>query len=175
MVDVARSSVHWRGTKFWGLGSHEGTINLASGTLCAVGDTVISGAFVADITTIEVTDIPASDPIPKNRLRDHLLSEDFFAAQHYPTAQFRLTAARRENNRLYRVDGQLTMRARTHPITFYARGWTVRNDSVRAEARVTLDRQRWDISYRGSTLRDDLVDDSFTLELTIIAARQPGE
>lgn len=163
--------MRWRGTKFWGLGSHEGTINLSSGYLCVLGDSVVAGHLIADVRTIQVTDIPATDPVPRARLRDHLLSDDFFSATRYPTARFDLISVRRGNNRLYRAEGRLTMRDRTHPISFYARGWAVQRDSVHAEASVTLDRQEWGISYQGSTIRDDLVDDKFTLELVVYAVR----
>jgi polyisoprenoid-binding protein YceI len=136
-----------------------------------LGDSVVAGHLIADVRTIQVTDIPATDPVPRARLRDHLLSDDFFAATRYPTARFDLTSVRRENNRLYRADGRLTMRDRTHPISLYARGWAVQRDSIHAEASVTLDRQDWGISYQGSTIRDDLVDDKFTLELVVYAVR----
>ncbi len=170
-VNLEQSTVRWRGTKFWGLGKHEGTVKLASGHFCVVGDSVAAGLFEVDMRTIEVTDIPASDPIPRNRLRDHLLGDDFFATTAHPTAQFTLRSVVRENGRLYRVMGDLTVRGATHPIDFYARGWTVTTATVRAEARLEIARHRWGVSYRGSTIKDDLVDDTFWLELSLVAAR----
>ncbi len=40
----------------------------------------IDGAFRIDMNAIEVTDIPASDPVPRRRLRDHLRSDGGDAA-----------------------------------------------------------------------------------------------
>lgn len=36
------------------------------------------------------TDIPANDPVPRQRLRDHLLSDDFFDISRHPEARFRI-------------------------------------------------------------------------------------
>lgn len=168
-VDTARSVVRWRGTKFWGLGSHEGTVRLRGGAFCVLDGKVRQGWFEADMGTIDVTDIPAGDPVPRRRLLEHLRSADFFAVSEHPLARFILREAEVENGRLYRVSGDLTIRGRTHPVTFYARGWTVTAGEVRAEARLRIDRHRYGVSYRGSTIRDDLVDDDFWLDLVIEA------
>ncbi len=168
-IDVDRSVVRWRGTKFWGLGRHEGTVRLKGGSFCVRDNTVLNAWFEADMSTIEVTDIPADDPEPRRRLREHLLGEDFFAVADHPLSRFILRSVTVEQGRLYRVAGDLTIRGRTHPVTFYARGWSVSNDEVRAEARFKVDRHQYGVSYRGSSLRDDLVDDEFWLELTIQA------
>lgn len=169
-VNLEQSAVRWRGTKFWGLGKHEGIVRVAAGHLCVSGDSVVGGQVEVDMRTIEVTDIPADDPIPRNRLRDHLLGDDFFATSTYPTARFTLRSVTRDNRHLYRVAGELTVRGTTHPIRFYARGWTVTAGAVRAEARLEIARHQWGVSYRGSTIKDDLVDDTFWLELTVVAS-----
>lgn len=166
-VDVARSVVRWRGTKFWGLGKHEGTVRLRGGSFCVRDGAVLNAWFEADMSSIDVSDIPADDQVPRRRLRQHLLSEDFFAVSAHPLARFILRSVTVEQGRLYRVAGDLTIRGRTNPVAFYARGWTVSNDEVRAEARFKIDRHQYGVSYRGSTIRDDLVDDEFWLELSI--------
>jgi len=48
--------------------------------------------------------------------------------------------------------------------------WTLTAKRVQAEATLKVDRHRWGVSYRGSTVRDDLVDDDITLVLTLEAA-----
>jgi hypothetical protein len=147
-------------------------VALTSGTVCLVDDRIVGGTFVADMTTITVTDIPESDPVPRNRLRNHLLGEDFFHVAEHPEARLTLTGVEQEQRSLYQVRAALTIRGQTHPVTFYARVWAVGDDEVRAEARFSVDRHRWGVRYRGSTLRDDLVDDDFWLDLTV-RARSP--
>lgn len=169
VVDLQRSAIKWKGTKFRGLGSHEGTVALRAGEVCLRQSQIVRALFVADMRSIQVTDIPASDPVPRNRLRDHLIGEDFFHVTKYPEAVLFINAVRNENRSLHVVTGTLTMRGITHPVTFYARVWEQTPTRVRANATLELDRHRWGVSYRGSTLRDDLVDDEFTLELSLIA------
>ncbi|MGQ0701526.1 MAG: YceI family protein [Gemmatimonadales bacterium] len=168
-VDLEQSRIRWKGTKFWGLGSHEGTVRLKAGEICVMGGRIAGGTFVADLRTIEVTDIPANDPVPRNRLRNHLLSEDFFHVEAFPEARLVLVAVEQEQRSLHRVRARLTIRSFTHEITFFARIWSLTPDEIRAEARFPVDRHRFGVRYRGSTLRDDLVDDEFTLELTLLA------
>ena len=168
-IDLDSSVVKWRGTKFFGLGSHEGIVRLRAGAVCVRGGTVTGGAFLVDMRTIEVTDIPASDPVPRRRLREHLLSEDFFFVDRYPEATLTIDRVANENRSLHRVEGRLTIRGITHPVSFYARIWELTAARARAQTKLTLNRHRWSVSYRGSTIRDDLVDDDFTLELHLVA------
>ena len=168
-VDLERSTITWKGTKFWGLGSHEGTVALHSGHVCVLASRITGATFVADMRSIQVTDIPESDPVPRKRLREHLLGEDFFATVRYPQAVLTIDSVRHENRSLHRVTGRLTIRGVTHPVTFFARIWTVSADRVQAQATLELDRHRWGVSYRGSTIRDDLVDDEMVIELALEA------
>lgn len=173
-VDLTRSGIKWRGTKFWGLGSHEGTVRLKSGEVCVRDGRIVGGTFVADMATIAVTDIRANDAVPRKRLRDHLLGEDFFHVAAYPEARLTLRAVERENRALHRVAAELAIRGQTHVVTFYARVWTLSDEAVHAEARFAVDRHRWGVSYRGSTIRDDLVDDEVWLDLTVHARGSAG-
>ncbi|HMB90350.1 MAG TPA: YceI family protein [Rhodothermales bacterium] len=171
-VDTERSIIRWRGTKFWGLGKHEGIVWLASGTLTVQDAAVTAGSFVIDMNTIEVTDIPKSDPIPRKRLRNHLMDDDFFAVATYPTAQFTLTKSQ-ENETHHQITGDLTLRGQTHPVTFAATFSALSNKKVWATAQFSIDRQRWGVAYRGSRLTNDLVDDDIHLELVLVATAKP--
>ena len=171
VLDLERSVVRWRGTKFFGLGSHEGVVRLKAGELCVRDGAVAGGSFVADMTTIEVTDIPADDPVPRNRLRRHLLSEDFFHVGRHPHARFRIVAVIPQQGRLFQVVGALTIRDHTRRVTFYARGWAVTADRVEGTARFAVDRHDYGVRYVGSTIKDDLVDDQFSLDIDIVARR----
>ncbi len=168
-LDVSRSQIRWRGTKFWGLGKHEGAVRFKAGGFCVKDGAVLNAWFEVDMTTIDVTDIPANDPVPRKRLRDHLLGPDFFHVAEHPVARFLVRNVTEEKARLFQVRGDLTIRGRTHPVTFYARVWSVTDAAVRAEARLEVERHKYGVSYRGSTIKDDLVDDTFWLDLSIEA------
>jgi polyisoprenoid-binding protein YceI len=124
------------------------------------------GAFRIDMNSIEVTDIPASDPIPRREFRDHLRSDHFFATATYPTADFRLREVRPAGPGQYDVLGDLTLRGRTHPVRFAARAVPVAGGGLRATAQLSIDRQRWGVAYRG--LGEMLVDDMVHLGLDLV-------
>lgn len=170
-VDTAQSVIRWKGTKFWGLGKHEGIVSLASGHLVVEDGDISSGTFIIDMHTIEVTDIPKSDPIPRKRLRDHLMDDDFFAVATYPTAHFTLTQVRKHEGK-HLITGDLTLRGQTHTVTFEAVFSALSNTTVQATARLSIDRQKWGVAYRGSRLTNDLVDDDIHLELLLIASAE---
>jgi polyisoprenoid-binding protein YceI len=171
-LDPSRSVIRWRGTKFWGMGKHEGTVRFKGGAFCVRQGQVLHGWFETDMRTIEVTDIPADDPVPRRRLTEHLLGEDFFAVERHPLSRFIIREVRQERGHLYRIAGDMTIRGQTRPLTFYARGWSVTDQDIRAEAGFKIDRHQFGVSYRGSTIKDDLVDDDIWLELTL-EARAP--
>lgn len=168
-VDTDRSIVQWKGTKFFGLRSHSGIVKLSGGAIELEGDRIVGGRFEIDMRTIEVTDIPPSDPIPRERLRRHLLDDDFFAVERYPTARFQITEAERISDHRFAVTGDLTMRGETEEITFEADIPFLGAGGVRATASFAIDRHRWGVSFRGSRLTNDLVDDDIHLSLVLVA------
>lgn len=169
VVDVERSIVHWKGTKFFGMGSHAGEVRLADGFIMIHQNTIVAGRFTIDMTTIEVTDIPESDPVPRRRLREHLLDEDFFFVERHPTATFEITRAHLEEPGRHRITGRLTMRGRAHGVHFTAHVPVLNESAVRATARFSINRHDWGVAYRGSRLTNDLVDDMIELNLILVA------
>lgn len=174
VLDTTASVIHWKGTKFWGPGQHEGTVRLASGHVVLDGGRVTSACFIANMRTIEVTDIPVHEPVPRNRLRRHLMDEDFFAVERYPTATFMLRAAEtHEDDSGFRLTGDLTMRGVTHPIAVDVEVVERNDGSLRGTSRFRINRHNWGVSFRGSRLTNDLVDDDihFTLEFVLQSRR----
>lgn len=170
VLDTTASTVNWKGSKFWGLGKHEGTVRLANGYVILDSGRVVGGRFVVDMRTIEVSDIPLHEPVPRNRLTRHLMDEDFFAVERYPTATFVLRAAQaHEDNDGFRLTGDLTMRGVTHPIAVDVEIREGADGLVRGTSRFRIDRHRWGVSFRGSRLTNDLVDDEiqFNLDFTL--------
>jgi polyisoprenoid-binding protein YceI len=170
-LDAARSVIRWRGTKFRGRGKHEGTVRIAAGYLLAEGRSVRGGAFRIDMHAIEVTDIPASDPIPRRRLRDHLRSDHFFATATYPAAHFLLRRVTTTGPGSYDIVGDLTLRGQTHPVRFPARATPLPGGGLHATAQLAIDRQRWGVAYRGASLGEIAVDDTVHLGLDLVFAR----
>jgi len=170
-VDTAASVVNWRGTKFAGRGKHEGIVRLSGGTLDLCDGALASGRFTLDMRTIEVTDIPVSDPAPRARLRNHLMSDDFFAVETYPEATFEIGRVDALPGDSLRLHGTLTMRGISEGIAFGSDVSTSTPARLQATAQFSLDRQRWGVAFRGDELTNDLVDDVIALDVRLHAER----
>lgn len=172
-VDVARSILRWKGTKFRGRGSHAGTVRLQSGALALCSGAPCGGTFTVDLRTIAVTDIPEHDPIPRERLRRHLESDHFFDVARYPTARFTLGRVVPGRDGRYDVQGTLTLRGVTRALVFTA-SHAARGAHGLVTATVVFDRHLFGISYR-DPIREQVVDDDITLVLEIVFPSGAGK
>lgn len=164
-IDTARSVVGWKGTKMRGAGKHEGLVPLAEGFLIRQRGRLVGGTFILDMTGITVTDIPEHEPIPRQRLIDHLKSNDFFAVDSFPTAVFQLVEAETVAGDSLRITGNLTMRGITQQLTFGARQHV---RPTRFTARFSIRRADWNIAYSGSWADRTLVDPDIGLSISCV-------
>lgn len=167
-VDLDRSAVRWRGTKFRGRGKHEGTVAISSGMLALCGAQVCGGRFVLDMQRIAVTDIPPHESVARARLTSHLRSRDFFWTERYPAATFVLQRVTRDADRRHRVSGTLTMRGVTRTLAFPASLDARTTAGRRVTARFRIDRQDWGVAYRFDPVRNEIIDDDIQLELEMV-------
>ena len=170
MRRLGPAMVRWRGTEVGG-GGHEGIVRLASGRIRVRDSTVTGGAFTVDMRTIEITDIPEHEPVPRRRLRNHLEHEEFFAVERFPTARFVITEVERGDHGVFTVSGNLAIRDSVHNVTFEADAPVLSTDDLWATARFSFDRHLWGVAYDGtiSRITDDLVHDDIQLEITLVA------
>lgn len=166
-VETGQSIIKWEGTKFWGLRSHSGEVKIEAGELYVASGRIQGGWFEINMETIEVTDIPKSDPIPRKRLRDHLMNDDFFSVPRFPTSRFVITETHQKQQGWTIIAGDLTIRDQTHPVQFNAETPAVSAASVNAEASLTIDRRQWGVNFTGSRVTNDLVDDEIYLEIAL--------
>jgi polyisoprenoid-binding protein YceI len=89
---------------FW----YRGSLSDVAGTLRGGGDalTLVGSARIDSISVVE----PAA-------LRASLLGPEFFDAEHHPAITFRSTAVRLADDGRAEVDGELTIRGVTRPVT----------------------------------------------------------
>ncbi|HEY7605885.1 MAG TPA: YceI family protein, partial [Actinomycetes bacterium] len=75
-------------------------------------------AEVPEESTLEI-EIDASSVDTKDETRDaHMRSNDFFGVEEHPTISFRSTGVRPgDEDHRWKVDGDLTIRGVTHPVT----------------------------------------------------------
>jgi polyisoprenoid-binding protein YceI len=159
-VDLSNSNIHWKGTKMRGAGKHEGELRLQSAYFLSNNGNIIGGQFIANMTTIGVTDIPEHEPVPIRNLNNHLKSEDFFEVEKYPTSKFVITKTEGLQNDSISVSGNLTLKDITKNIIFKAS-----SNENEFSTKFTFDRFQWNIAYEGSWADKTLVDRD--VELTI--------
>ncbi|GAB5539997.1 MAG: YceI family protein [Salibacteraceae bacterium] len=111
-----------------------------------------------------------------NEDRDsHLQSEDFFAAEQYPTIKFESTSFSKTGDNQYMVKGNLTMRGETKPIDFpmtikgvMDNPWKEGSVIMGVEINSTLDRTNWGVgtgNWAATSVVSDEVEFSISMEL----------
>jgi len=165
LLDSDASYVHWKGTKMRGMGKHEGEVKIKSGFIQLIEGDFYNGEVTIDMTSINVTDMPDHEVIPRTRLNNHLKSEDFFAVKDYPEAKFKVSKIlKRARDRII-VEGELTIRDVTDKIRVPLK--LVRSSSEIKAITTTFkfDRFNWNVGYTGSWLERTLVDKEVELRI----------
>jgi protocatechuate 3,4-dioxygenase beta subunit len=164
-LNSQKSVVKWYGSKFAGLGKHEGIVKIKSGGFQVSDNQLVGGEFVIDMTTISVTDIPESDPIPRKKLREHLMNQDFFWVEKYPTAHFKIQSVAKQANNFHLIKGIMTIRGVSKTIEFHTQFKNLSSQYLKGHAKLSFNRQDFGIAFRGSKLTNDLVDDTIILNI----------
>ncbi len=158
-----QSRVFWKGTKMRGLGKHEGKLYFETGYLTMSGSQPLNGYLTVNMKSIQVTDIPESDPIPLQELTDHLKDADFFDVDNYPKAHFELVNFIPLGQDRWGIDGNLVIKGISNAIYLEAirdaNGWSTR---------FRINRFDWDIAYRGSWADRTLVDKEIELQVDLV-------
>jgi polyisoprenoid-binding protein YceI len=137
VVDPVHSSFGF-GVRYNGLATFRSTFDKVDAQLA---DGALTGS--ADVRSI-VIDEP--------RFKDHLLAEDFFNVENTPTITFRSTDIRLEEDGTAELDGELTIRGVTKPVTakgsFAVGGDAFGNDRVAFEVNTTVDRREFGLDWQ---------------------------
>lgn len=167
-VDPKASTINWGAKKV--TGTHAGTVPLESGTLVVENDKLKGGSFVADIKSLVVTDV--TDKEMNGKLTNHLKSDDFFSVEKHPQAKLVISTVTPKGGNAYDVTGKLTIKGITQDVKFPA---TITADAkkVTANAKVAIDRTKYDIKFRSTNffenLGDKAIENDFTLDVNLVA------
>lgn len=165
-IAAPQSNIDWVGRKV--TGAHNGTIGIKEGNLVFEHDKLSGGRFVIDVASIKILDV--TDPATNAQFAGHLASDDFFSTEQYPEAVFEITTAEPIDSIDYRIDGNLTIKGITHPVSFDAE---VNRDGsvVTASGKITVDRTRYNIRFRSGNffkdLGDTLIYNNFDLHVSL--------
>ena len=136
-LDPVHSSFGF-GVRYNGLATFRSSFDKVDAQLA---DGVLTGS--ADVNSI-VIDEP--------RFKDHLLADDFFDVEYTPTLTFRSTDIRLAEDGTAELDGNLTIRGVTKPVTaqgtFAAGGDAFGNDRIGFEVQTTVDRREFGLNWQ---------------------------
>lgn len=165
-VDAAKSTITWEGKKF--AGSHNGTVDLTSGTLIFNGKKLVEGGFIANMTTIKDAD-------KNGGLEKHLKADDFFGVDKFPAANFVIKKVDGNGNNV-NVTGDLTIKGVTNSITFPAvLTWNADKTVTAVADKIVIDRTKYGIQFKSksifSNIGDNFIYDEFTISAKLIAKK----
>lgn len=168
-IDANKSNIEWTGKKV--TGAHNGTIDIADGTLIFNDGQLTGGKLNIDTTSIKILDV--TDPNTNAQFAGHLASDDFFSIDKFPRATLEITNVSKDSGSNWHVRGDLTIKGITHPIEFNTQVETTKSDVLRATSRLIIDRTKYDIKFRSGNffkdLGDTLIYNDFTLDVQITA------
>ena len=174
-VDTEASVIMWKGSK--PLGSHNGTIAVASGTFAVVGKDIEAGKFSIDMNSITDLDLEGES---KESLEAHLKGTvegkegDFFNVNEFPFSIFEITGIT-EKDGMTMVSGNLTIKDKTNNIEFPATISMTDGNLVLKSETFTIDRTKWGVNYGSKTVFDNLgdkfIDDEMELTVKVTASQ----
>lgn len=166
-VNVQNSKVLWKGSKI--TKSHDGYVNLKSGSLVIDHGTIVGGVFNIDMSSIKCTDIESEEY--SNKLVKHLKSDHFFNVDNHEisTIEIKHVSKKFEFGNMYSMGAHLTIKGITHPIIFDAEIDLLKLDNgnyfYTANAKIVIDRTKWDIKYASGNYFKDLGDKAILDEI----------
>ena len=169
-VDLVNSQINWIGRKV--TGEHSGTLNLSEGWIEMEKNTLSGGKLVFDMASITNTDIES--PEWKQKLEDHLKSEDFFHTDSFPHAILEIKGRQSliiENSKISdQILADLTIRGITQEISFPI-SLQRSGPMFSAAGNVDIDRTLYNIQYKSEKFFDELGDkliyDNFTVQFMV--------
>ncbi len=164
---LTSSDVHWWGYKLakTEASSHDGTVNVKSGSVVLKGNQLVGGTFVLDMKSINATDLQGEH---QQKLNGHLKNGDFFEVDKFPTATFNITSVKNGANGKSVVSGTLTAKGKTIAVSFPATISVNKGAVEFTSDKFSIDRQKWGIAYH-STMKDVVIKDDIDLVVKFTA------
>jgi polyisoprenoid-binding protein YceI len=170
-VDNEGSKLTWLAKK--ATGEHSGTVKVSNGSFTVENNILKAGSF--DIDTQTITNADLTDESANAKLVGHLKSEDFFSAEKFPKANFVISSATKTTGNQYNVKGKLTIKGITNDVSFPAT-IAVNGKKLTANAKITIDRTKYDIKFRSKNffenLGDKVIYDDFDIDVALVANAQ---
>tara|TARA_B100001250_G_scaffold106886_1_gene90088 strand:- start:2157 stop:2729 length:573 start_codon:yes stop_codon:yes gene_type:complete len=166
-IDTKKSQLLWRAEQL--TGNHWGYISIKSGNVIFNSNGQLkTGDIIIDMNTITI-----EDDTWKEKLKQHLQSDDFFSVKNFPESSFNIKKITPKGSGL-EIEGLLTIKGISHPNIFIAEVET-NNNGYKATGKVVVDRTLYGIKYRSGKYFPDignrLIYDNFTIEFNLKTKR----
>lgn len=170
-LDRATSAVVWHGSDL--IKTHTGSIEIIDGAMIFDEKGKISGGNInIDMNSILVTDNTPEDKRPK--LISHLKSNDFFAADSFPTSKFEIAHIEQKDGDNYLIHGNLTLRGKVLGIEVPAI-ITTKEGITNLKANFAIDRTKWSVNFHSKTIdasiKDKFINDMIELSVDLNAKK----
>jgi len=169
MIDTKESVVTWKGSSLNGLNTQTGYIYISKGELMIENGQLMGGIIEVDMNTIEDKNHGTD-----NNLVNHLKDPDFFEVIKFPFSTIAITKVASINDENKNITGNLTIKGITHSVTFPTQ-IEVKDGIVKANAKLVIDRTKWDVRYKSAKFYDNLANqtmsDSIEYHIKIVAKK----
>ena len=168
-ADVNASKVLWTGEMvkildLVGVKSHNGEINLESGSIVLENEQITGGEFVVDMKSIVPLDSNYGETEhTREELVGHLATNDFFLADSFPTASFVITGADSTG-----VMGDLTIRGNTNSEKITNVVVTKTDNGIEVSGDLSFDRQKYEVTFSSGS-KDVVLKDEIDLTFKVVA------
>ena len=161
-VDSKKSKVEWVAEKV--TGGHNGYVSVKSGSVLMDHGKIAKASFSIDMTTISNIDIESEKY--RQKLIDHLKSEDFFEVDKHPVVTFKMIRSNSLGKNKYNVLAELTIKGNKNIISFPLE-LTQTGSQLLCKGSFKFDRTKYDIIYGSGTFFDNLGDKAIDNEVVV--------
>lgn len=175
-ADTSDSAIEWSAGKPAIAGYvHHGTFSLDSGSI-NLSETEITGEFVVDVESLQVTSLGGGKEGQESTLEGHLKGDRFFDTETHPTATFVITDVNPKvlpgtGVQDYTATGDLTLKGQTKEVSFPMKVIVVSPNEVWVDADIELNRTEWGINFGSATIAEEITDniigDTVNLNLSV--------
>ncbi|WP_105968630.1 YceI family protein [Streptomyces geranii] len=153
-LDKTATSVAVSHKTMWGLVTVKGTFAVTDGGGEVLPDGSATGTVSLDAASLDT----------KHAKRDkHLHGADFFDAENHPEITFAVRGAELRDGETVHVNGQLTVRGISRPVTLTARLTKANADAVALDTEFTVDREQFGMGWNQLGMMKGLATVSATL------------
>ena len=161
-IELEKSNIQWKGAKL--TGAHTGSIKFQEGNIVLKDGKLVGGKFIVDMKTINNDDLSGRS---KNRLVNHLKSDDFFGVDQHPTSTLIFKELNLVDSNQYNIIADLTIKGITQPVEF-----VVNIDDRQGSAKLVIDRSKYNVRYGSKSFFDNLgdkvINDEFEITVNVV-------